>query len=99
MNEKILLYGYIFFPDLNIKKQFYNHYKILWSKIQNTNTCEELIDEAIPIAINRHPNDKDEIANQTIQKIIKDGNLKDYHHIFEPQCFKNESDEKIIDYI
>ena len=50
------------------------------------------------MAIDRHPNDKDQIASKTTEKIIEDNNLKGYNHIFELQCFKNESGETIIDF-
>ena len=58
---------------------------------------EKLLEENIILkAINWHLDDKDYIVNKIMKSVLEDDNFKGYHHIFEPQCFKNTFGEIMV---
>ncbi len=59
---------------------------------------EKPLEDIIPKAINQHSNDKDYIANKTMESGLEDDNLKGYYHIFEPQCFKNAFGKTMVEF-
>jgi len=85
-----------FFIGPNFRKQFWDHCHNLWDRIKNayqhSNNKNQFEDRF-------HPLDKARIAEETTKMVVADKiDLKDYHHIFNPQCFKNAFGEILVDF-
>lgn len=87
----------------NFVQQLRHHCRLLWSQTQHVYQYIKAEDK--PLQENniheiffRNPKDKLYIANETTKEIINDINLGGYHHIFEPQCFKNSFGETMVDF-
>ncbi|CAG8729526.1 21188_t:CDS:1, partial [Gigaspora margarita] len=85
-------------------KQIHNHCQCLWSKVKHAyQQCikvEKVSLEQLMIseAISQNLQEKKIIANELTKKILEENvNMKGYHHIFDPQCFKNAFGETIVD--
>ena len=92
-----------FFIGLNFRKQFQDHCRRLWLKIEHAyqklndqnNTFEE---QNISKIFQRNPQDKLYIAEETTKRVAHGIDLKGYLHIFNPQCFKNAFGETLVDF-
>jgi len=87
----------------NIKKRFRNHCRCLWSKIKHAYQDIEIKNKSlehyiIPATIQRSLKDKLLIAENLTEIVASDINLKGYHHVFKPLCFKNVFNETMIDF-
>lgn len=87
----------------NFIQQLRHHCRRLWSQTQHVHQHikaedKQLQENNIHETFFRNPKDKLYIANETTKEIVNDINLKGYHHIFEPQCFKNSLGETIVDF-
>ena len=84
-----------------IIKQFHHHCKLLWSRTQRIHRYIKNEDNK-PLQEDEifllRPNDKLHIADETTKEIISGNNLKGYHHIFNPRCFKNSLGETMVDF-
>ncbi|CAG8833481.1 44103_t:CDS:2, partial [Gigaspora margarita] len=88
----------------SIAKQIRNHCQCLWSKVKCAHQQQvkagkvSLEQTTISEALCRNLKDKQIIASVLTDKMSEeDVNIKGYHHIFNPQCFKNTLGETIVD--
>ncbi|CAG8619889.1 19720_t:CDS:2, partial [Gigaspora rosea] len=87
----------------SIVKQICNHCQCLWSKIKHAHQQHvkagkvSLKQTTISKALCRNLKDKQIIASVLTDKMSEeDVNIKGYHHIFDPQCFKNALGETMV---
>ncbi|CAG8814978.1 137_t:CDS:2 [Gigaspora margarita] len=92
-----------FFIGPNFRKQFQDHCRRLWFKVEHAYEHEEaqnkpLEDHNIREVFQKNPKDKLYIALETTKKVAHGIDLEGYRHIFKPQCFKNAFGETIVDF-
>jgi len=89
-----------FFIGPNFRKQFRDHCRRLWFKIEHAyqylNDQNDSFEEQNIFNIN--PQDKLYIAEKMTKRVAHGIDIKGYHHIFNPQCFKNAFGETLVDF-
>jgi hypothetical protein len=85
-----------FFIGPNFRKQFRDHCRRLWFKIEHA--YQYLNVQKNPFEERLHRQDKSYTAEETTKRVAQGIDLKGYHHIFNPQCFKNAFGETLVDF-
>ncbi|CAG8609428.1 10715_t:CDS:2 [Acaulospora morrowiae] len=85
----------------NFIQQLRRHCRHLWFRVnliyRHVESQDKSLERYIHETFLRHPRDKLYIAKESTMIVARGINLKNYQHIFNPQCFVNTFGETIVD--